>query len=216
MVTASLFDAEPLQGVESLGPDAFVLRGFALDQMPALLEALRAVLKRAPFRTVITPGGRAMSVKLSACGALGWVSDQQGYRYSTLNPETARAWPTMPEILSTLAESAAKQAGFNVFSPDACLINRYVAGSRMGLHQDKNERDFTAPIVSVSLGLPAVFLFGGMQRTDPARRVPVFHGDVLVWGGADRLRFHGVAPIKPGHHPVMGPQRINLTFRKAG
>lgn len=216
MTTINLFDAEPLCGVQNISSHALVLRNFALDGMPGLLDALRSVLRAAPFRTVITPGGHSMSVKLSGCGALGWVSDANGYRYSAVNPDTGKAWPAMPAALEALASRAAQAAGFSQFKPDACLINRYVAGSRMGLHQDKNERDFSAPIVSVSLGLPALFLFGGIQRSDRPARIPVFHGDVVVWGGSDRLKFHGVAALKPGDHPVMGPQRINLTFRKAG
>jgi alkylated DNA repair protein (DNA oxidative demethylase) len=215
MTTINLFDAEPLCG-ENISTHALILRNFALDGMPELLNALRSVLRAAPFRAIITPGGHSMSVKLSGCGTLGWVSDANGYRYSAFNPDTGKPWPAMPAALEALATQAAQAAGFNQFKPDACLINRYVAGSRMGLHQDKNERDFSAPIVSVSLGLPALFLFGGLQRSDRPARVPVFHGDVVVWGGPDRLKFHGVAPLKPGQHPLMGPQRINLTFRKAG
>lgn len=216
MVTTSLFDAEPLQGTEPLASHALVLRRFALEHMDPVLHALRQVLKVAPFRTVITPGGHTMSVKLSSCGVLGWVSDEKGYRYSPINPHSGQAWPAMPRVLQQLATEAAQAAGFDHFLPDACLINRYVAGARMGLHQDKNERDFSAPIVSVSLGLPALFLFGGVKRSDRPHRTPLFHGDVVVWGGPDRMKFHGVAPLKPGNHPVMGPQRINLTFRKAG
>lgn len=216
MTTASLFDAEPLRGTQSIGTQAVVLRAYALEQIEELLHALRSILKNAPFRPVITPGGHEMSVRLSACGELGWVSDVSGYRYSAINPRNGLPWPTMPAVLQQLAKDAAQAGGFPSFEPDACLINRYVAGARMGLHQDKNENDFSAPIVSVSLGLPALFLFGGITRTERPARIPLFHGDVVVWGGCDRLRFHGVAPVKAGHHPVMGPQRINLTFRKAG
>lgn len=216
MTTPGLFDTEPLRGTERISSHAVVLRSFALDCMPELLDELRTVLKAAPLRSVVTPGGHTMSVKLSGCGALGWVSDNKGYRYSPANPHSGQPWPAMPAVLKNLAHKAASAAGFPAFTPDACLINRYTAGSRMGLHQDKNEHDFTAPIVSVSLGLPAVFLFGGLNRSDRPSRTPLFHADVVVWGGPDRLKFHGVAPLKPGHHPVMGPQRINLTFRKAG
>lgn len=216
MSMPDLFENDTPRGREALGPDAVILRGHALPCQQELLQALRHVLKAAPFRTVFTPGGQAMSVKLSSCGALGWVSDARGYRYSRLQPGTGTPWPAMPDCFSTVAGAAAHQAGFPAFEPDACLINRYVPGSRMGLHQDRDERDFNAPIVSVSLGLPAMFLFGGLERSAPTQRYPLFHGDVVVWGGSDRLRFHGVLPLKPGQHSVMGPQRINLTFRKAG
>lgn len=216
MSMPDLFENDTPRGREALGPDAAILRGHALPCLPDLLPALRQVLQAAPFRTVFTPGGHAMSVKLSGCGALGWISDAQGYRYSPVRPDTGTPWPTMPDCFKALAARAAREVGFPAFEPDACLINRYVPGSRMGLHQDRDERDFSAPIVSVSLGLPAVFLFGGQARSAPALRYPLFHGDVVVWGGADRLRFHGVLPVKHGRHSVMGPQRINLTFRKAG
>jgi alkylated DNA repair protein (DNA oxidative demethylase) len=163
-----------------------------------------------------TPGGFRMSVAMSSCGTLGWVTDQHGYRYTRINPENNQPWPAMPTSFLQLAHAAALAAGFNDFVPDACLINRYEPGARMSLHQDKNERDFSQPIVSVSLGLPAVFLFGGLQRSDKTVRVPLAHGDVVVWGGPSRLRFHGVLPLKAGQHPLLGEQRINLTFRKAG
>jgi alkylated DNA repair protein (DNA oxidative demethylase) len=163
-----------------------------------------------------TPGGLHMSVALTNCGALGWTSDRRGYRYTTHDPQTGRAWPAMSTALCRLAQDAAAQAGFPGFVPDACLVNRYAPGSRLSLHQDKDERAYDAPIVSVSLGLPAVFLFGGKARSDKAARVPLVHGDVVVWGGPDRLRYHGVSPLKDGQHPLLGAQRINLTFRRAG
>ncbi len=197
-----------------LGPGAVVLRGIAAEET-ALLGELEALAARAPFRHMVTPGGYRMSVAMTNCGELGWVSDRSGYRYDPRDPESGKPWPRMPGSFRALAESAAAVAGFDAFMPDACLVNRYAPGSRLTLHQDRNERDFRAPIVSVSLGLRAVFLFGGLKRKDRAVRVPLEHGDVVVWGGPARMRFHGVAPLKPGHHPRLGALRINLTFRKA-
>jgi alkylated DNA repair protein (DNA oxidative demethylase) len=216
-MTADLFDSlHPAGGREPLGAASCVLRGFALPRVAGLLAAVEDVARRAPFRHMVTPGGFTMSVALTNCGALGWTSDRRSYRYAPADPDTGQPWPPMPAVLLELAREAAAQAGFAGFVPDACLVNRYLPGARLSLHQDRNERDFSAPIVSVSLGLPAVFLFGGDARSDRAARVPLFHGDVAVWGGADRLRFHGVLPLKPGEHPLLGARRINLTFRKAG
>jgi alkylated DNA repair protein (DNA oxidative demethylase) len=146
---------------------------------------------------------------------LSWVSDRRGYRYAERDPASGQPWPAMPTAFMQLAQAAAQQAGFAPFAPDACLINRYAVGARMSLHQDRDERDLAAPIVSVSLGLPAVFLWGGATRAGRALRVPLRHGDVVVWGGVDRLRFHGVLPVAPGEHPATGECRINLTLRKA-
>ncbi|WP_417695161.1 DNA oxidative demethylase AlkB [Pseudomonas sp.] len=201
---------------EQIGEQAFVLRGFALPWPERLLPALEAVLLAAPFRQMVTPGGFTMSVALSSCGALGWTTDRSGYRYTAHDPQTGQPWPDMPAVFRELAQAAARQAHFEHFEPDACLINRYVPGARMSLHQDKNERCLSAPIVSMSLGLPAVFQFGGFERSDKSLRVPLFHGDIVVWGGVDRLRYHGVLPLKQGQHPKLGAQRINLTFRTAG
>jgi len=156
-----------------------------------------------------------MSVAMTSCGAAGWVTDRSGYRYDAFDPDTGRRWPPMPAAFLDLASSAATDAGFAAFEPDSCLINRYEPGARLSLHQDRNERDLGAPIVSVSLGLPAVFLFGAARRTDRPRRVPLESGDVAVWGGPSRLAFHGVAPLADGHHPLTGRHRINLTFRRA-
>ncbi|WP_051237654.1 DNA oxidative demethylase AlkB [Ottowia thiooxydans] len=207
----------PLAGCEKrLGQQAMVLRGFALPYVQTVWSALQAIIVQAPFRQMVTPGGRSMSVRLTNCGALGWTSDIHGYRYTPRDPESGLHWPSLPEPFHQLAYEAAAQAGFAGFVPDACLINRYRPGTRMSLHQDKNEFDYSAPIVSVSLGVPALFLWGGETRTDRAERVPLFHGDVVVWGGVDRLRFHGVAPIKESTHPLLGTERINLTFRRAG
>jgi alkylated DNA repair protein (DNA oxidative demethylase) len=217
--TADLFADEALQqppGREQIGEVSYVLRGYALPWIDRLLPDLRRVLAQSPFRQMVTPGGFTMSAALSSCGALGWTTDPHGYRYSPVDPRSQQPWPAMPAELRRLAVEAAAAAGFADFAPDACLINRYVPGAKMSLHQDKNERRFDAPVVSVSLGLPAIFLFGGHARSDKTQKVSLFHGDVVVWGGVDRLRFHGVMPIKEGKHPVMGPQRINLTFRTAG
>jgi alkylated DNA repair protein (DNA oxidative demethylase) len=192
-----------------------LLRAFARSRAATLLPALEEVLQRSPFRFMTTPGGYRMSVALTNCGAAGWVTDQSGYRYDGLDPVSCACWPAMPPVFRELAVEAAGAAGFATFAPDACLINRYEPGARLSLHQDKNERDLESPIVSVSLGLPAVFLFGGHRRAERPRRVPVGHGDVVVWGGPDRLRFHGVQPLKSGRHPELGAHRINLSFRKA-
>ena len=199
----------------NLAAGAILLQHFALPSERALLADFAAVTSQAPLRHMVTPGGFRMSVAMTNCGALGWVSDPSGYRYDPLDPESGAPWPRMPDSFVRLAQDAAAQAGFDDFMPDACLVNRYQPGARLTLHQDRNERDFRAPIVSVSLGLPAVFLFGGLKRKDRPMRVPLEHGDVAVWGGPARMRFHGVLPIKEGTHPRLGKQRINLTFRKA-
>lgn len=215
-ISAELFEPQGADWTEPLGPGTTWLHGYALGAVPTLLAELRAIIELAPFRHMAVAGGRSMSVAMSNCGALGWVSDSSGYRYTAIDPESGAPWPAMPAAFTQLAQRAAAQAGFPNFVPDACLINRYTAGARLSLHQDRNERDFSAPVVSVSLGLPAVFLFGGAKRADPTRRLPLLHGDLLVWGGADRLRYHGVLPLKPGWHALLGEQRINLTFRRAG
>lgn len=201
---------------EQIGEQSFVLRGFALPWLDRLLPALEAVLAAAPFRQMITPGGFTMSVALSSCGTWGWTTDRSGYRYTREDPQTGQPWPSMPEVFLELAQAAARDAGFDGFVPDSCLINRYVPGAKMSLHQDKDEKSYDAPIVSVSLGLPAMFLFGGFVRSDKSQRVPLLHGDIVVWGGVDRLRYHGVLPIKDGQHSILGEQRINFTFRRAG
>lgn len=192
-----------------------LLRGFAQADASQLVGAIAKLVQEAPFRHMTTPGGLRMSVAMTNCGAAGWVTDRSGYRYDAFDPATGARWPAMPPLLSQLATRAAAQAGFANFRPDACLINRYEPGARLALHQDEDERDHDAPVVSVSLGLPAVFLFGGARREDRTRPVLLLHGDVVVWGGESRLWFHGVRPVKEGGHPVLGRQRINLTFRKA-
>jgi len=215
MMQLDLLGVDTLRERQRLGEAAFVLRGFALDEAQALVAHVREVERQAPFRHLVTPGGYTMSVALTCCGKLGWTSDEQGYRYSPVDPRTNHAWPPMPALFAGLASAAAREAGFRDFLPDACLINRYLPGARMSLHQDRDERDFGAPIVSVSLGMTATFLFGGLRRADKAVRVPLQHGDVVVWGGPDRLRFHGILPLKDMPHPVLGSERINFTLRKA-
>ncbi|MFM1887340.1 MAG: hypothetical protein RL026_2497 [Pseudomonadota bacterium] len=210
-----LFDDHAAAQRLSLDADAWLLPGFALPLLPGLSGELAAVTAAAPWRHMRTPGGRSIAAAMTNCGAAGWVSDRQGYRYASTDPDTGLPWPPMPAAFRILARTAAALAGFPGFEPDACLINRYAPGAGMGLHQDRDEADLTHPIVSVSLGLPAVFLWGGVQRSQRARRVPLQHGDVVVWGGHSRLFFHGIAPVAAGVHPFTGTARINLTFRKA-
>jgi DNA oxidative demethylase len=199
----------------SLGPGAVMMRGFAGTFGNALLAAMADVLRDSPFRHMTTPGGWRMSVAMSNCGEAGWVTDRAGYRYDPIDPETGRPWPAMPPLFEHLAAGAAEEAGFPGFVPDACLINCYEPGARLSLHQDRNERDLGAPIVSISLGLPAIFVWGGLSRTDRPRRVPLNHGDVVVWGGPARMTFHGVDALRPGEHPLTSARRYNLTFRRA-
>ena len=201
--------------IEKLAEGAVVLRRWAEADAAVLMAAVERIHLAAPFRRMTTPGGYVMSVAMTNCGRAGWITDRSGYRYDASDPTTGRKWPAMPPPFRRLAERAAAAAGFDRFVPDSCLINRYEPGTRLSLHQDRNERDFTAPIVSVSLGLPAVFLFGGLRRGDQPRRLRLESGDVVVWGGAARLAFHGVGPLAEGDHPMTGSCRINLTFRKA-
>jgi alkylated DNA repair protein (DNA oxidative demethylase) len=213
-MTLPLFPSSSV--VDPIGRQAFVLREFALEEAPALVGALHDVEALSPFRHMVTPGGFTMSVALTNCGRFGWFTDQRGYRYTEVDPGSGAPWPEMPAVLLRLAQSAAAAVGFANFEPDACLINRYVPGARLTLHQDRNEQSFDHPIVSISLGIPAVFLFGGTERGDRAARVPLRHGDVAVWGGVDRLRYHGILPLKPATHPLLGERRLNFTLRKAG
>ena len=199
-----------------LGKDAALLPCFAALTSAELLAALAPVLEAAPFRHMVTPGGHRMSVAMTSAGTRGWVTDRTGYRYDPRDPETGRTWPPMPGPFAALATNAATAAGFPGFAPDSCLINRYTPGTQLSLHQDRNERDFSEPIVSVSLGLPATFLWGTTTRATRPTRIPLEHGDVVVWGRTSRLTFHGIAPLKDGTHPLTGPCRINLTFRRAG
>jgi len=205
-----------LPASEPIGDGAVILRGFTTPSAALLIEALVQIAALAPFRQMVTPGGYQMSVAMTSCGTLGWVTDRNGYRYANKDPETGQTWPTMPSIFHDLAVDAATTAGFPHFNPDSCLINRYEAGSKLSLHQDRDETDMGAPIVSVSLGLPATFQFGGLKRNDPIRRYRLEHGDVVVWGGPTRLAHHGVAVLKPGLHSLTAGYRYNLTFRKAG
>jgi alkylated DNA repair protein (DNA oxidative demethylase) len=208
-------DLFPLPAAESLDPGALVLRNFAGGLEAALLRCVDSVAALAPFRRLVTRGGHVMSVAMTNCGAAGWMSDRRGYRYETNDPLSGNAWPAMPALFQDLARRAAAVAGHEDFAPDVCLINRYAPGARMSLHIDHDERDLGAPIVSVSLGLQAVFLWGGKARGDKPRRLPVFSGDVIAWGGPSRRNYHGVLPLKAGEHPLTGACRINLTFRKA-
>jgi DNA oxidative demethylase len=213
---SSLFQHEPIEPLrEVIAEGAVLLRGFAMADASAILDHLRAIAIEAPPRHMVTPGGHSMSVAMTNCGDAGWTTDRHGYRYSRVDPETNLPWPPMPKLFSQLAARAAEAAGYKNFRPDSCLINYYEPKSKMSLHQDKNEQDYTQPIVSVSLGLPATFLFGGMERSAPTRKLRLEHGDVVVWGGLLRKVYHGIAPLKPGSHPETGAMRINLTFRKS-
>jgi DNA oxidative demethylase len=216
-LTADLFesigDLRPSQ--ETMADGAVLLRGFARPSEGELIAGLQAIEASAPFRHMQTPGGHEMSVAMTNCGAFGWTTDRSGYRYDRDDPQSGKPWPAMPAAFCDLATRAAERAGFARFAPDACLVNRYVPGARMSLHQDRDEQDFDNPIVSVSLGLPAIFLFGGLKRSDRPSRYRLEHGDVVVWGGPSRLFFHGVAPLADGEHSLLGRQRINLTFRRA-
>ena len=216
-MTADLFDsvAEAQPPREEIADGAVLLRGFVRPIESELIDAVRAIVAQSPFRRMTTPGGHLMSVAMTNCGDVGWVTDRSGYRYDRADPETGKDWPVMPPPFVKLAKEAAATSGFPDFAADACLINRYEPGARMSLHQDRDEQDFAAPIVSVSLGLPAIFLFGGSKRSDKPTRYRLEHGDVVVWGGPSRLFFHGIAPLADGEHRLMGRQRINLTFRRA-
>ena len=217
-MTADLFESvfDPRPSLEAMADGAVLLRGFAKPLEHELFAALKEIVAQAPFRRMFTPGGHHMSVAMTNCGNAGWVTDRNGYRYDGADPESGKPWPPMPACFRELARRAAAEGGFGGFAPDACLINRYEPGAKMSLHQDRNERDMDAPVVSISLGIPAMFQFGGEQRGDKTQRVPLFHGDIVVWGGPDRLRYHGILPIKPAQHPLLGNCRINMTFRKAG
>ncbi|SCB13319.1 alkylated DNA repair protein (DNA oxidative demethylase) [Bradyrhizobium shewense] len=217
-LTADLFDsvAEAQPSREEIADGAVLLRGFVKPIETELIAAVRAIVAQSPFRRMTTPGGHLMSVAMTNCGERGWITDHTGYRYDPIDPRTGAPWPAMPPVLRDLALHAAEQGGFQNFAPDACLVNRYEPGTRLSLHQDKDELDYAAPIVSVSLGLPATFLFGGLARADKPRRFRLVHGDVVVWGGASRLAYHGVAPLAEGEHALLGRKRINLTFRRTG
>lgn len=217
MIPLELFDslpAAPASTQQQLAPGAKLLHGFAHNMDVDWLQAIDAVIAQAPLRHMQTPGGYTMSVATTSCGHLGWVSDAHGYRYAAHDPLSGQPWPAMSACFVTLAQRAAAQAGYVAFKPESCLINTYAPGAKLSLHQDKDEKDLSAPIVSVSLGLPAVFLFGGVQRSDKPLRYRLEHGDVVVWGGPSRLAYHGVLPLVDGEHPLLGRRRINLTFRR--
>jgi alkylated DNA repair protein (DNA oxidative demethylase) len=216
MSTGELFELEADELRLPLGAQAIVLHRFAEPYVSEILDALVGIVEEAPLRNMETPGGFIMSVAMSNCGEIGWTTDRRGYRYTAIDPLTGHAWPRMPDVFRRLAKDAAAAGGFHGFEPDACLINEYRPGTRLSLHQDKDELDYGAPIVSVSLGIPAMFLFGGETRSVKTTKIALRHGDVAVWGGVDRLRFHGVATLMESRHPLVGPRRINLTFRKAG
>ena len=211
-------DTNPAWERIAIGTQACVLRGFALQWQADLLAGVAQIVQRAPFRHLVTPGGRHMQVAMTNCGDYGWYSDRQGYRYTPHDPLSQHPWPAMPPAFAALAAQAAAAANLPPFAPNACLINRYTVGARLSLHVDEGEA--SQPIVSVSLGLPAVFVWGGHARGDATQKLPLQHGDVVVWGGVDRMRYHGVMPVKDGLSPVIHPllagQRINLTFRKTG
>ena len=216
-MTADLFDnvAEAQPSREAIADGAMLLRGFVRPIESALIEAVRAVVAQSPFRRMTTPGGHLMSVAMTNCGERGWITDHTGYRYDPVDPRTGAPWPAMPPVFCDLARRAAEQGGFEDFAPDACLVNRYEPGTRLSLHQDKDERNYAHPVVSVSLGLPATFQWGGLRRADRPIKVPLEHGDIVVWGGPSRLVYHGVLALKDGEHPLTGRRRFNLTFRKA-
>ncbi len=215
-MTLELFDetsAEPSHEAITLG--AVILRGFARECAAELLRLVAQITDDAPWRHMRTPSGHRMSVAMTNCGTYGWLSDERGYRYADHDPISGRPWPPMPKGLFELADAAATAAGFAGFAPDACLINRYVPGAKVSLHQDLDERDTQAPIVSISLGIPAVFRFGGSTRKGPTRAFRLIHGDIAVWGGPARHAYHGVDPIPEAQHALTGGVRINLTLRRA-
>lgn len=214
----SLFAAAPgnadlVNDVELLAEGAVILRGFARDVGKELLLHIAAIAGVSPFRHLIMANGMPMAVAITNCGPLGWISTVKGYRYSSTDPMTGRPWPGMPASFHTLAVQAAHAAGFEGFNPGVCIINRYTVGTHLHMHQDRDETRDAQPVVSVSLGLPAKFRFGGQGKGQPARLVPLEHGDVAVWGGRSRMAYHGIAPLEPGTHPLTGDVRLNLTFR---
>jgi len=198
-----------------IAPGAMLFRAAAESSAEVLLREIENVIAVSPLRRVTTPMGKSMSVEMTNCGRAGWVSDRSGYRYEALDPLSGKPWSPMPGMFSELATRTALLAGYQHFVPDVCLINRYSVGSKMGLHQDRDEQDFSQPIVSVSLGLPITFKFGGLRRTDTTRSVVLHHGDVVVFGGEARLAYHGVGTLRRGSHPLTGAYRFNLTFRAA-
>ena len=204
----SQLELEPTH--EELYPGAVLMRGLALPQDREFFAAMESIIAAAPLHHAVTPGGLPMGVMVTDCG------DSRAFanRWDAANTPGKQPWPRMPRVLYDFAIRCANRSGFPLFRPDACHINRYHAGIKLGLHQDRHEIDLNQPIVSISLGLECIFLLGGLQRTDKARHILLEHGDVIVWGGPSRMRFHGVQPLKPGSHPLTGPYRYNLTFRR--
>lgn len=207
-----LLDDGAVAPVDVIMPEVVLLRGFVATA-PLLLE-IEAIAAAAPFRRLETPGGGRMSVAMTNAGRWGWHSDRRGYRYLECDPESGRPWPTMPAAFAALARRAATRAGFPGFEPDCCLVNRYAIRAQMGTHRDFDELDLRHPIVSVSIGLPATFLWYGAARKGPPRRVEVTDGDVLVWGGAARAGYHGVRRLT-GRGEAPDGLRYNLTLRRA-
>jgi DNA oxidative demethylase len=215
-MTADLFPEQLMSSSVMLAQGAYWLKGHALPEATNLCNMLNHHLKKHAPQQMTTPMGYKMSVRTTSFGQIGWVSTERGYGYAKYDAVTKQPWPAIPDLLLRLASQAAEQAGYQQFVPDTCLINVYDIGSKMGLHQDNDEQDFSQPIVSVSLGIPATFLFGGTSRADKPRKIPLTHGDVVVWGGESRLNYHGILPLKAAQHHLLGQTRINLTFRKAG
>lgn len=213
-MTDDLFASGPDGCPVTVYPQTVLLPGMAAPVAKQLLHHINLISTLAPFRQMITPGGRKMSVHTTGCGQYSWISDRKGYRYTSHDPQSGLTWPSMPDVFFSLAENAANQAGFPDFSPDACLINRYTPGTRMSLHQDKDENNMAAPIVSVSLGISAIFIIGGLSRSSPVIKTELNHGDVIVWGGDDRMRYHGILPVPDTSHYETGRLRYNLTFRQ--
>ncbi len=205
------FDALSIQ----ISPDAVLFKAALKPVASSLLEEIRTISGANPFRQRKTPGGQLMSAAMTNCGAWGWVTDADGYRYSDIEPETGRTWLPIPAVWIQWVNLFCQRAGLGTFNPDACLINRYAPGAGMGLHQDKDEKDLAIPIVSFSLGAPVLFRWGGLNRQEPVSEFLLEHGDVLVWGGADRMRFHGVKKLRRYQHPLTGHYRYNLTFRQS-
>ncbi|THJ30850.1 DNA oxidative demethylase AlkB [Lampropedia aestuarii] len=216
-MTASfdLFADSPEEQRVALGPQAVVLRQKASPLAAELVARIEDVLQHSPLYQMATPGGKPLSVRTTSCGTHGWSSDPTGYSYVRHHPLTDQAWPEIPAAWSALATEAAQEAGFAQFAPDTCLINQYGLDSKMALHQDRSEQDLRQPVVSISLGMSALFLWGGMQRSDKPAHVLLHHGDMVVWGGVDRLRFHGIKHLTGAPHPQLGAMRYNLTLRRA-
>jgi alkylated DNA repair protein (DNA oxidative demethylase) len=209
-----LFNEEFDQKIQ-IADGAYCLRGFVLPVANDICAMLTQHFKAFPPQQMMTPMGYPMSVKTTSFGKFGWVGTPQGYGYSEVDLVTKKAWPPMPAVFFQLATDAAKEGGYSDFVPDTCLVNLYAIGTKMGLHRDQDELDFSQPIVSVSLGISATFLFGGAKRSDKTTKIPLTHGDVVVWGGKSRLHYHAIMPLKPNTHELLGACRINLTFRKA-